>query len=204
MPGRPASSPRSVSGARDNELRLRLHPRSYGDGARQRSTKWSPTRLPSTVRPSFRSRSTSRTATARSGRCCARDHAGGRGRGRRRLDRGLRPRRPALRAASTPPERISAAVEAARGLGLPVCADRASREPHPREPGARGHNRAAAGFRAALAPTSSTRPACAASRRFVPCAKRSTAGERARRSRARHSPSSPTPAHAARQRRRQR
>ena len=123
--------------------------RSAATTAASRSTRWSSTRARSPRRSSCRSRWTSRTATARSPRT-------------RRGRSSARPRRApsAARSRTTTPtgdriydlghaaERVTAAVEAARAARLPVHADRAGREPHPRQPRPRRHDRAPPGVRA--------------------------------------------------------
>ena len=68
-------------------------------------------------------------------------------------------------------ERIAAAVEAARGAGLPVHAHRAGREPHPRQPRPRRHDRPAAGLRGAGADVLFA-PGLRTSRRSAPSARR--------------------------------
>ncbi len=106
-----------LPGARDDELRLRLHPRpggrrrDAGGGRRARRPR-------STRRPTCPCRSTSRTDTATRPRMRpARSRGCGCRRGRR-LDRGLRRREPAVRLDHAV-ERVAAAVEAARALPFP-------------------------------------------------------------------------------------
>ena len=146
-----------VQGAGDDQLGLRVHARPARrrrDARRGRRAR----RGARPRRPTCRSRSTSRTATARRPRT---------------------PRRAIARAAEAGAvggsiedydpdgglyelgharERVAAAVEAARGARLPVHAHRPGREPHPRQPRPRRHDRPAAGLRGGRAPTSSTRP----------------------------------------------
>ena len=84
-----------------------------------------------------------------------------RGRRGRRLDRGLGPRRAA---STTLDARGRASRSGGRGrprAAVPVHADRARREPHPREPRPRRHDRAAAGVRGG----GRRRPLCAGAAR---------------------------------------
>ena len=109
-------------------------------------------------RPTCPSRSTSRTATAR-----LRTTRRGRSRGPPRRARSAARSRTTTRTAALYP--LEARGRAGRGrrrgragARLPVHAHRAGREPHPRQPRPRRHDRAAAGLRARPARTCSTRP----------------------------------------------
>ena len=87
----------------------------------------------------------------------------------------------------TGPLRATARRRADRGRGrdgarprLPVHADRARRESHPRQSRPRGHDRTAPGVRRAPAPTFCTRPVLRPSKRSARSAARHEAGQRAR------------------------
>ena len=100
------------------------------------------------------------------------DHARRRGGRRRRLDRGLRPggRHLRHRARDRAHRR---GRRGGRGARLPVHAHGARREPHPRQPRPRRHDRAAAGLRARRRRRALRAAGCARPRRSAPSATRS-------------------------------